>query len=655
MMKLKTPSERFLLWATVLFGVAVALVAYVPTIGFAFVADDAAYIEYNFRLQSLPGAEVWKVFVLPYNELGELLPLRDLFFWAELKLFGLNPAAFRALNILLYLLSLPLLFSVTVHVWRSYAPHRADDATLAAACVVCLFAVNPALVESVVYIAGRKYILANFLSILTLWLALRARQADRLSGPLVLASVGGFVLVMLTKTSYIPVAVVVAMLWVDHAHRSRNSHAWRIAIAGSVGLAAAGAFLLYRFIAVVYSGGIDSVDRVEPIGLSSSIGLLGWLLRLSTTFEDRHHFYPVIDGSGLPLMIGLGVAVLVASALSAWRWWRAPSIKSFAVLAFVLLCLPYLSLQPFSSPSVIQDRYVSLAIWPVILLLVSAAWRLRPVVRILVFFLIALPWAVQTAQRSADWLSFENLVRIDNEAFPGYYVPIHYQITAQALPTARFGDAAASARTITHPEARSVTLALVRATEQTAMSFLSGDPGPAMASLWNEGQLVSHFPEHMRNQGPFALARTRSRHYMMLNWKDLVARFPRVAAVRYNAGLWMLQEGHVEEAVENYSVAVRLPDLPEANRGTAYRNLGLALLYGERVDEAEDAFRMALLQKVPDQRAYCGLVRVHEKKNRPAERRRAEDECRTVVDDSGKAASRRTNDVVPGVAGSTAE
>ena len=68
---------------------------------------------------------MWRLLTEPYNPL-EFLPLRDLSYWFDIKLFGLNPAALRAHNIILYLLCLPLVYATTLGLWRYFRPADAD-------------------------------------------------------------------------------------------------------------------------------------------------------------------------------------------------------------------------------------------------------------------------------------------------------------------------------------------------------------------------------------------------------------------------------------------------------------------------------------------------------------------------------------------------
>ncbi len=95
----------------VLVSAAIAVGAYLQALDAPFIYDDEVYITRNSRLIGLRFFELWRLLVEPYNVYAEFLPLRELSFWFDITLFGMNPAAFRIHNIILYLLCLPLVYA----------------------------------------------------------------------------------------------------------------------------------------------------------------------------------------------------------------------------------------------------------------------------------------------------------------------------------------------------------------------------------------------------------------------------------------------------------------------------------------------------------------------------------------------------------------
>ena len=146
--------------------------------------------------------------------MAEFLPLLELSYWFDMTLFGLNPTAFRLHNVILYLLALPLVYGTTLELWRYFRPSDKASAPWVAAVVTALFALHPAFVESVVWISGRKYVLANLFAMLALWFAVNARREYGLAAPHAIAALIAFVAMMLSKSSYVALAPIITILWV---------------------------------------------------------------------------------------------------------------------------------------------------------------------------------------------------------------------------------------------------------------------------------------------------------------------------------------------------------------------------------------------------------------------------------------------------------
>ena len=80
----------------------------------------------------------------------------------------------------------------------------------------------------------------------------------------------------------------------------------------------------------------------------------------------------------------------------------------------------------------------------------------------------------------------------------------------------------------------------------------------------------------------------------------------------------------------NLRAVTESQELSESLRGTAFKNLGLALLDSGHAAEAEAPLRAALEQSPPDFSAYCTLSEVYKQTNRFEEAARAKAECRRV-------------------------
>jgi hypothetical protein len=127
----KTTRFRSILAAALL--VAMALAAYWPATGCGYIWDDDAYVVENEALRSAGG--LWDIWTDVW-ETPQYYPLVHSTYWLEYHLWGLDPAGYHVVNILLHALGAVLL-------WRVLALLRVPGAWVAAA----VFALHPVHVE----------------------------------------------------------------------------------------------------------------------------------------------------------------------------------------------------------------------------------------------------------------------------------------------------------------------------------------------------------------------------------------------------------------------------------------------------------------------------------------------------------------------------
>jgi len=149
----KAPENRNR-WLFGLFLVIATLIAYGPALPAGFVCDDTVNITENPLLTARDGLrQIWSLdSPMPY------FPLTYTTFYAEYRVWGLNPAGYHLVNILLHAANALLL-------WRVLTLLRVPGAWLAAA----IFALHPVQVESVAWITERKNVLMGLFFLLTLW------------------------------------------------------------------------------------------------------------------------------------------------------------------------------------------------------------------------------------------------------------------------------------------------------------------------------------------------------------------------------------------------------------------------------------------------------------------------------------------------------
>jgi tetratricopeptide (TPR) repeat protein len=146
---------------------AVTILAYRPAWNGGFLWDDDDYIINNDLLTASDG--LWRIW-FSLDSPSQYFPLVYTTFRIERALWGLNPAGYHWVNLLLHVANALL-------VWRVLARLNVPGAWLAGA----IFALHPVQVESVAWITERKNVLMGFFFLLTLlaWIAFIDERTKR--------------------------------------------------------------------------------------------------------------------------------------------------------------------------------------------------------------------------------------------------------------------------------------------------------------------------------------------------------------------------------------------------------------------------------------------------------------------------------------------
>jgi len=598
----------------VLLGAIAAISAYLQALDFQFVSDDRIYIVENQKLASLSSVDLWRLFVEPYNPY-EFLPLRDFSYWLDLSMHGLNPAAFRLHNIFLYVLCLPLVYGLTSALWRYLRPSDAENSPWIAAAVTVLFAINPAHVEAVVWASGRKDILAGLFSLLALWLAIKARRVQGFSSGYATAALFALAGAILSKATSVMISPIIAifwlLFWLDDLPTARKR---LLLVWPAVSL------LLAGYMAVVFTA--NSTIR-EPVrfgtdGIVRALTVLGDLLRLAVTPESRHFFYPGLDDPNYKMMVVLGVSLLVFAVAGAVMFIRRRSLVGAALGMFVLLCVPYMQLIPYRTPSLVVDRFVYLAVWPAALIIVAFAWRCKPLVRNSIIVAVALGWGLQTMERPQDWQSSETMIDADLNGEPGYYMPAFQKIMWVQLKRGQFQQARETAGNINDTAIGRSIIALIDAKHAVQTEAANaGNPSGAISRLRDFETALARLSGRSAVNPSVQYVWKYSRIELVDQWKYLADLFPENIPVRLNTGMRLL---HIDMDYDAAAVHLRAATgsqlLPQYVRGSALKDLGMALLYSRHFAEAEATLRAALEEVSPDLQVHCLIEELYRETGR---------------------------------------
>lgn len=251
---------------------AVATLAFLPTLTGGFLADDFVYVA---RFYSLPWSEWPGLFVREWSggawgqPLREVRPFAALSFLGDARLFGVNPVGYHLSNLALHLLAT---FFVT-RLAALYTNHNRAAALIAG----LVFALHPAHVEAVAWITGRVDLLATTAALL-FWLAAEFYSAGGRRAHLVIALFVFFIGVFAKEfCSFVPPLLLLNWLLLD-LRASRPVWLRRAALlAGSVALVIV--YALCRRAAL----GHDSIGYnmwADVPAWQRQASYLGWLLPL---------------------------------------------------------------------------------------------------------------------------------------------------------------------------------------------------------------------------------------------------------------------------------------------------------------------------------------------------------------------------------------
>ncbi|MDB5294859.1 MAG: ogt [Phycisphaerales bacterium] len=128
---------------------AAVVLAYLPALWAGYVWDDDAHLPLSDLQRSLAG--LWLVWTWP-GATPQYYPLTHTSFWLEAQLWGLRPAGYHAVNVLLHAANGVLL-------WR--VARRLGLPAAVALLTAAAFALHPVNVESVAWVSERKNVLST--------------------------------------------------------------------------------------------------------------------------------------------------------------------------------------------------------------------------------------------------------------------------------------------------------------------------------------------------------------------------------------------------------------------------------------------------------------------------------------------------------------
>jgi tetratricopeptide (TPR) repeat protein len=187
---------------------AITALVYWPAMRAAFIWDDGDMVTNNPLIKSARGLhDIW----LGKN-LTDYHPLTYSVFWLEWRCWGMNPAGYHVVNIMLHAASVVLL-------WLLLRKLRIPGSWLAA----LLFGVHPVCVASVAWIAELKNTLSMGFYLAALWCWLRSEEGEEGNWRFYALALAAFLLALLAKVSVVVLPGVLLLL----AWWRRGRISWR--------------------------------------------------------------------------------------------------------------------------------------------------------------------------------------------------------------------------------------------------------------------------------------------------------------------------------------------------------------------------------------------------------------------------------------------
>jgi protein O-mannosyl-transferase len=510
--------------------VIATLAVYAQTLGFDFVDfDDNLYVTHNPWVKAGLGVGSVRAAFTEPRMATNWLPLSTLSYMLDATLFGLNPVAFHAVNVMLQAIGVVLVFALlrtlTAAVWPS-------------AIVAALFALHPMRVESVAWVSCRKDVLSALFGLFAL--LAYARYAVHGSRRAYVTSLLCTILALFAKTTWVALPALFLLLDFWPLRRFGPSASQPDAFPAPAGRRTRSALLFAEKLpffaiaaaglwwAIVVQSGLRVPTEDIPLGDRAVHAAVApawyvaktlWPTRLSVHYP--HPYFATVGGlPWTPVQIGLSVLLLVSISSLALRFARR-GYPLVGWLWFLGTLVPVLGFGQYATQGM-ADRYTHLPHIGLFVAAVFGGWELivprlrnpaqrRIAAALGAAALIALGSAA--AVQARVWRDSESLFTHALEVRPRDAM-IQEAIAALYLRTGRFDDALRHSKAALdlHPDYRKARRILAQALQHRA----AADPAPAPPDFLFDGGAGDAFVheelaelEFARGNGEAALEHVR--------------------------------------------------------------------------------------------------------------------------------------------------
>ena len=587
--------------------VLLVFLAYLPALRGGFIWDDDVYVTNNPLLTAPDGLRrIWFSMDSP----SQYFPLTYTVFRIERSLWGLNPAGYHGVNILLHAIN-------AVLVWRLLKRLSVPGAWLAAA----LFGLHPVQVESVAWITELKSVLSLFFTLLTLlcWIEFVGERSKRFWYGLALVF---YALALFSKTTACTLpAALLLILWLKGRPIDWRRLAQVVPFL-AMGLGMGLLTIWWERFRHGTQGKLFSMGLLERILVASHAlwfyaGKLLWPVNLTFSYprwaiEPAH---PSAYG-WLVMGIGSGAAIYFTRRFVG----RSVEVAALFYAATLSPLLGFVMLYTFRY-TFVADHYQYVASIGLIALAaagITIAFKTKPFLKLacggaLLLTLGILTWRQVGIYRNLEtlwrdtlaknpdcWLARNNLGTIFankgqfDEAIENYRKAIQINPNS-AVPLYSLGLALAAKSQFDEAIENYRKAIQIDPDYRDALNSLGvalADKGrfdEAIENYRKAIQIDPNYSEALNNLGE-ALLHQGQFDEAIKNFRKTIQIKPNNSEAQYNLGNALAAKGWFDEAIESFRKAIQInPKFSEA-----LNNLGGALLHQGQFDEAIESFRKAI-------------------------------------------------------------
>lgn len=576
--------------------------AYSPALRAGFVWDDDDYVENNAALRTLDGLR--RIWFEP-GAVAQYYPLTYTSFWIEYQLWGLNPAGYHVVNILLHGVN-ALLF------WRVLRRIGMPGAWIAAA----LFALHPVHVESVAWITERKNLLAGAFYLLSALAFVRFVGLDGAAEPGrrargYVASLAAFVAALLSKTASctLPGALLLLVYWKRADSMSRRDWVRTIALLIPffvIGvLAGLGTIVMERS----HVGAEGEEWSRPPLERALLAGRIVWFYAATLVWPRNLSFvyreWPVRADDWFAWAYPISVvAVIAALWLGRRRWGRGPLVAALYFVGTLFPVLGFFNIY-YMRYAPAADHFQYLPSMGLIAALVAASHHIasrrgiagRRAAAIAAAAVLCVCGAMTSRQSQVyhDRLSlWTHTVRLN----PDGWLP-NSHLGYELLQRDRAAEAIEYLETAVRRRPQDAS---IRQTLSTAYVRL-GRTDDAIGIL-RDG--VAAYPEdaRLRFYLGFMLAWVNEDEAAIAAYREAIALDDAFVEARNNLATLLLRYNRAAEAIDVLAPAIRA----RSQVYELHQQLGSALWQAGRRDEAIDAYRAAAKLRPDDHEIHRVLA-----------------------------------------------